>query len=67
MLKFAFQLLSQIDALLVTNPVNIFYLTGFQGIAPNERESYLLVTHSKMYLMTNALYLEQAKNLYNQK
>ncbi len=63
MLNFSLSILSNIDALLVTNPKNIFYLSGFQGLTPHERESYLFVTQTKMYLMTNALYLEQAKKI----
>ena len=54
-------LLSNIDALLITNPTNIRYLTGFVGAAPEEREAYVLLTKTKAYLFTNALYLEQAK------
>lgn len=51
------------DALLVTNPVNIRYLTGFVGVAPEERESYVLRTEDTTYLFTNALYVEHAKTL----
>ena len=54
-------LLSNIDALLITNPTNIRYLTGFVGAAPEEREAYILLTPNQTFLFTNALYLEQAK------
>ena len=51
------------DALLVSNPVNIRYLTGFWGANPEEREAYVLLLNNQVYLFTNALYLEQAKAL----
>ncbi|GEM_PF-22181 len=54
-----------IDPLLVTNPTNIRYLTGFAGAAPEEREAYVLVTKSQVYLFTNSLYREEAKTLKN--
>ena len=54
-------LLKSIDILLVTNPTNIRYLTGFVGVAGNEREAYLLITKTQAFLLTNSLYLEQAK------
>lgn len=52
-----------LDALLITNPTNIRYLTGFVGAAPEERESYLLITNTQAFLFTNSLYIEQAKTL----
>ena len=33
---------NHLDGFIVTNPVNIFYLTGFRGISPQERESILI-------------------------
>ncbi len=58
-------MLQDIDALLVTNPTIIRNLTGFMGVAPEEREGYVLKTTDKTYLFTNALYVEQAKTLPN--
>ncbi len=49
-------LLASLDALLITNPTNVRYLTGFVGAAPEEREGYVLLTKSQVYLFTNALY-----------
>lgn len=57
------KLLNTIDALLVTNPANIRYLTGFVGAAPEEREAYVVVTRDQMFLFTNALYRKEAKEL----
>ncbi|MBI3343083.1 aminopeptidase P family protein [Candidatus Gottesmanbacteria bacterium] len=56
-------LLTFIDALLVTNPTNIRYLTGFAGSVPEEREAYVLLTKTQAYLFTNVLYREEAKRL----
>ncbi len=58
-----FQIPSSLDALLVTNPTNIRYLSGFIGVSPQEREAYLLLTRKEMYIFTSSLYLEQASKL----
>jgi Xaa-Pro aminopeptidase len=52
--------LTGIKALLIANPTNIRYLTGFVGAAPDEHEVYLLLTPNKRFLYTNSLYLERA-------
>lgn len=52
-----------VDALFVTNPTNIRYLTGFSGVSPTEREAFALVTRETVYLFTNALYRESATAL----
>lgn len=44
------------EALLVTNPINIAYLSGFTGTAGN-----LLITESQAYLLTDFRYVEQAQ------
>ena len=49
-----------VDAVLVSNPTNIFYLTGFRGLEPQEREAYALVTPSRTYFITRELYYGQA-------
>lgn len=49
--------------LLVSNPTNIRYLTGFPSVAPEAREAYALITPKQTYLFTNSLYREQAKTL----
>jgi Xaa-Pro aminopeptidase len=33
-----------VDAVLVSNPTNSFYLTDFKGVGPQERETCALVT-----------------------
>lgn len=49
------------DPILITNPTNIRYLTGFVGVSPNEREAYVLHTDTETFLFTNALYKEDAQ------
>lgn len=56
-------LLTDLDALLITKPTNIRYLTGFVGASPTEREAYVLLTSTHLYFFTNPLYLELAKKL----
>ncbi|MEN6386064.1 MAG: Xaa-Pro peptidase family protein [Phycisphaerales bacterium] len=46
----------KIDAFLVTNPVNITYLTGFKG-----DDSWLLITANSNILITDSRYTLQAK------
>jgi Xaa-Pro aminopeptidase len=36
--------LNPVDAVLVSNPANTIYLTGFRSLEPQEREVYALVT-----------------------
>lgn len=45
----------QVDALLVINPINIRYLSGFTGSA-----AQLILTRNKNYLITDFRYVEQA-------
>ena len=58
-------LLKDIAALLITNPTNIRYLTGFIGVATEEREVFALLTQDQLFLFTNSLYLEAARKLSN--
>ncbi len=53
--------LDRINAIFITNPTNIRYLTGFVGAAPEEREVFALCTKNQTYLFTNALYRQEAK------
>ncbi len=53
----------RLDALIVTSPYNILYLTGFKGISPQEREAILIVGKKSQTLITAALYQAEAKSL----
>lgn len=46
----------ELDAILVTNGANRYYLTGFRGSS-----GYLLVTVDRVFLLTDPRYLDQAK------
>src|SRR5260370_2342652 len=43
-----------VDAFLITNPINVSYLTGFSGDS-----SYLIVTQERAILVSDARYAEQ--------
>lgn len=58
------KLLDSVESLLVTNPSNIRYLTGFVGV--DKRDAYCLLTPNQLFLFTNSLYLESARNLKSQ-
>lgn len=51
-----------LDGFIATNPVNIFYLTGFRGFSPAERE-VILVFSPKPVLITSKLYQQEANRL----
>lgn len=58
---------SDLDALIITNPYNILYLTGFKGISDTEREAILIVRGHKgkvaYVLITAVLYQSEASKL----
>ncbi|MBI3341527.1 aminopeptidase P family protein [Candidatus Curtissbacteria bacterium] len=57
------QLPNDMDALIVTNPYNILYLSGFKGISDTEREAILIVKNKQSILITAKLYREEASKL----
>ena len=50
-----------LDAFLVSNFYNIYYLSGFKTLTSNEREAWLLITKKNNYLFTDARYYENIK------
>lgn len=58
---------NNLDGFIVTNPTNIFYLTGFKGVSPGEREAILIfsprLTLTKPVLITARLYQQEATSL----
>ncbi len=57
------EILNAVDALLISNPTNIRYLTGFVGVSPEEREAFVLVTKTGNIFFTHALYQQEAETL----
>src|SRR3989344_8145782 len=53
----------KLDAFIVTSFFNIFYLTGFRGVSPQEREAILIVTQKTAVLITARLYQQEARKL----
>lgn len=51
------------DAIFVANPMNIYYLTGFRGLSPEEREVGLLVTKKDALLFLPEMYQQSAREL----
>jgi len=47
---------NDIDALLVSDWFNIFYLVGFKTLSKNEREAFLIITKQKEYVITDTRY-----------
>lgn len=54
---------NDIGGMVVSNPSNIFYLTGFRGVSPSEREVAVFITPSHCYLFSPRMYAEQAKHM----
>lgn len=54
-----------LDALIVTTPTNIYYLTGFRGVSPLEREALLVLTPKRSTLITARLYQTEALKIQN--
>jgi len=55
----------KLNAFLLSNFYNIFYLTGFKGLSFSERESFFLVTQNRNYLFTDSRYFLSSKKLQN--
>ena len=52
---------NKIDALLISSPALIIYLTGYYGFSSYEREAYLLITHTEQFIITDGRYTEAVK------
>ena len=49
----------QLDAFLITNPINIFYLTGFKA-----EDSLLLATPRKYFFITDTRFKEEGEKIF---
>jgi len=52
-----------LEAFLISNFYNIIYLTGFQGLSSQERESWFLITKNKSCFFTDSRYFLSSKEL----
>lgn len=52
-----------VDGILVTNSKNIFYLSGFRGVCPEDREALLVVTMRRTILIVPEMYMSDANKL----
>lgn len=52
-----------INALLISNFYNILYICGFKTLTTDEREAFVLVTKSKVYLFTDERYINKNDKL----
>ena len=48
----------KIDSALITNPYDVFYLSGFSGMG----DGYLIITENDAYIITDSRYTVQAKD-----
>lgn len=49
---------NQLDALLISSPAMIIYLTGYAGFSPYEREAFLFITKTAQFVITDGRYSE---------
>lgn len=47
-----------VDALFISDPANIIYLTNFTNVSAEERDVYLLITKNSQYFLTDGRYIE---------
>lgn len=52
-----------LEVFVATNPVNIYYLSGFAGVTPAERESILVVDRKKATLIVSQMYSKESSRL----
>jgi Xaa-Pro aminopeptidase len=53
---------NKIDSLIVSDAVNIAYLTGYSNFSRHEREAYLFIAQSSAMLFTDWRYFEAVRN-----
>ncbi len=55
------KILKKVDAVLISSPANIIYLTGYSGFSETERECFLIITKKSNFLITDKRYSEALK------
>src|SRR5260370_34672752 len=47
-----------LNGILISDPCNIYYLTGYAGFSETEREAFILITPKDAFLFTDGRYSE---------
>lgn len=47
-----------LDACLISQSHNIFYLSAFKGLSEHEREAWVVITKKRLYLITDGRYID---------
>ncbi|MBP9717022.1 MAG: aminopeptidase P family N-terminal domain-containing protein, partial [Candidatus Levybacteria bacterium] len=55
------KILEKVDAILISSPANIIYLTNYSGFSETERECILILTKKSNFLITDKRYSEALK------
>jgi Xaa-Pro aminopeptidase len=50
-----------IDAALISSPANLYYLSGFACLSPEELEALAVITKKNVYLLSSPLYAENSE------
>ncbi len=57
------KILEKVNAIIISSPSNIIYLTKFSGFSETERECFLLITKNKNFLITDRRYSEAVEKI----
>lgn len=51
----------RLDAVIVSSPADIAYLTGFRDFSTEERDGYVLITGDQAFILTHSIYIENVQ------
>ncbi len=51
----------KLDAVVISSPAHITYLTGFGNFSTEERDGYVLITKDRAFILTHSIYIENVK------
>lgn len=58
--KFIYE--KKLDSILITNPINLIYYSGFMPLDISDREAFVLITNRNCYILTSKLYADEVKD-----